>query len=107
MEVILVFFIRYCRILPESCNFVYSSEGVQIGGIASATGVVGIWTGAYHEYGRSSSNIQWKYNLDYAYLLGDPAGKMQVALGDESHLLTMLVGPFWLWKVPDDDPIDV
>ncbi|KAH0838636.1 hypothetical protein J3R83DRAFT_6959 [Lanmaoa asiatica] len=45
------------------------SEGVQIGGIASATGVVGTWTGAYHER-------------------GDPSGKMQVALDGESFVLT-------------------
>ncbi|KIK99923.1 hypothetical protein PAXRUDRAFT_822197 [Paxillus rubicundulus Ve08.2h10] len=45
----------------------WRSEGLQIGGIASATGVVGTWIGAHHEH-------------------GDP------------------VGPFWLWKVPDDHP---
>jgi len=29
----------------------WSSEGIQIGGIASAMGIVGIWTAAHHERG--------------------------------------------------------
>lgn len=32
-----------------------SSEGVQIGGVCSAAGVVGAWSGAHHEQGWFSS----------------------------------------------------
>jgi hypothetical protein len=30
-------------------SVIFSSEGVQIGGIASAFGVIGAWTGARHD----------------------------------------------------------
>jgi len=45
----------------------WSSEGIQVGNVGSAAGIIGSWTGATHDH-------------------GDP------------------VGPFWLWKVPDDHP---
>lgn len=32
-------------------NISYSSEGVQIGNVASAAGIVGTWTGAQHDDG--------------------------------------------------------
>lgn len=45
----------------------WSSDGAQVGSIASAFGIVGVWTTVLHDE-------------------GDPAG------------------PFWMWKVEDDDP---
>ncbi|KAG1716772.1 hypothetical protein ID866_370 [Astraeus odoratus] len=36
----------------------WCSEGVQLGGIASAAGVVGTWTGAYHEHA-TSTVLEW------------------------------------------------
>ncbi|TFK76733.1 hypothetical protein BDN72DRAFT_829885 [Pluteus cervinus] len=45
----------------------WSSDGIQVGNVGSAMGVVGVWTTALHDQ-------------------GDP------------------VGPFWLWKVEEDDP---
>ncbi|OCB86186.1 hypothetical protein A7U60_g6775 [Sanghuangporus baumii] len=35
----------------------WSSEGIQIGGVCSAAGVVGTWTGAHHEEGSSSIDV--------------------------------------------------
>ncbi|KAI0063176.1 hypothetical protein BV25DRAFT_1915498 [Artomyces pyxidatus] len=52
----------------------WSSEGVQIGGVCSAAGVVGAWTGAYHEH-------------------GDPAGKHPCRYR-----------PFWLFKANEATP---
>ncbi|KAF9243751.1 hypothetical protein BU15DRAFT_71875 [Melanogaster broomeanus] len=44
----------------------WSSEGVQIGGIASATGVVGSWTGAHHEHSDPVGPFWlWKVSDDY------------------------------------------
>ena len=46
----------------------FSSEGVQVGGIASATGVVGTWTGARHEPSPFSfSGLTHKLTLIYFY----------------------------------------
>jgi hypothetical protein len=33
-------------------TIIFSSEGVQIGGIASAFGVIGTWTGIRHDRGK-------------------------------------------------------
>ena len=43
----------------------FSSEGVQVGGIASATGVVGAWTGARHEPSPFSLSCTHKLTLIY------------------------------------------
>ncbi|KIJ68795.1 hypothetical protein HYDPIDRAFT_37230 [Hydnomerulius pinastri MD-312] len=44
----------------------WSSEGVQIGGVASATGVVGTWTGAHHEHGDPVGPFWlWKVTNDH------------------------------------------
>ncbi|EJD04232.1 uncharacterized protein FOMMEDRAFT_121841, partial [Fomitiporia mediterranea MF3/22] len=45
----------------------WSSEGVQIGGVCSAAGVVGIWTGAHHEEGDPAGPCWlWKVKDDHA-----------------------------------------
>ena len=58
------------------------SEGVQVGGVASAMGVMGLWTGATHEridpLGRYTSTL----NLDI--------------ISDEANCGP---GPCWAWKV--------
>ncbi|OJA18314.1 hypothetical protein AZE42_09345 [Rhizopogon vesiculosus] len=47
----------------ESHNIQWSSEGVQIGGIASAFGVVGAWTGARHDP-RDPVGPFWLYKVE-------------------------------------------
>ncbi|KAG9314698.1 hypothetical protein JVU11DRAFT_5505 [Chiua virens] len=45
----------------------WSSEGVQLGGIASAMGIVGTWTGAHHERGDPAGKMKhmlWKTKVD-------------------------------------------
>lgn len=70
-------------------------ERVQIGA-ASATGVIGAWTGAHHVVG-----LQVNYNgntiFDRACFLGDPSGKMQIAPGGKSR---MPDSTYLAWKVP-------
>lgn len=36
-----------------------SSDGVQVGNLASAMGVVGVWTTALHELGALDSHVIW------------------------------------------------
>ncbi|KAF8557353.1 hypothetical protein OG21DRAFT_1494746 [Imleria badia] len=43
--------VRWRFVSAREARMQWSSEGVQIGGIASAMGVVGTWTGAHHERG--------------------------------------------------------
>lgn len=51
---------------PLTSLCISSSEGVQVGGIASATGVVGAWTGARHEPSPFSlSGLTHKLTLIY------------------------------------------
>ena len=42
---------EYTNIHYTSCRLEFSSEGVQIGGIGSAYGVLGTWTTADHDFG--------------------------------------------------------
>ena len=50
---------RYA-IIPSHCYLwylmFYSSEGVQVGNIGSAAGVIGAWMGAMHDHGWSASD---------------------------------------------------
>lgn len=72
----------------------WQSEGVQLGGLGSATGVLGMWTSAEHEH-------------------MDPLGEMTLfppifftfwAL--TSRLSSDTSGPFWSWKVGSKDALD-
>ena len=49
-----VVFVFFYSLIPLTLLYVNSSEGIQIGGVSSAAGVVGIWTGAHHEEGQCS-----------------------------------------------------
>ena len=57
----------------------YSSEGIQIGNVCSAAGVVGSWTGATHDDGTSIIELSYLSNQDadlaLSLCLGDPAGE--------------------------------
>lgn len=83
-------------VIPCNHSSVFSSEGIQIGGVCSAAGVVGTWTGAHHEEGSFSKQnfvsicyrrmcgvLTWifRYFLEYFWNeLGDPAGKWRISL---------------------------
>ena len=60
-------------VITSSC----SSEGVQIGGVCSAAGVVGAWSGAYHKQGWALFiyiNAHSLRSLTLFLFLGDPSG---------------------------------
>lgn len=60
-----------------------SSEGIQVGSVASAMGVLGTWTGEAHSE-------------------RDPVGEHLVGNNFAYLKLSVLFkGPFWLWKVDD------
>ncbi|KAK0506015.1 hypothetical protein EDD18DRAFT_1342354 [Armillaria luteobubalina] len=65
----------------------WSSEGVQVGSVASAAGVVGAWTTSIHDQ-------------------GDPVGETNITTISRLALIPAILGPFWLWKVSDDFPAD-
>ncbi|KAH9176997.1 hypothetical protein EDB89DRAFT_1937563 [Lactarius sanguifluus] len=44
----------------------WSSEGVQIGGVCSAAGVVGAWSGAHHEQGDPSGPF-WLFKAGHDF----------------------------------------
>ncbi|EJD04228.1 uncharacterized protein FOMMEDRAFT_121835 [Fomitiporia mediterranea MF3/22] len=51
----------------------WSSEGIQIGGVCSAAGVVGTWTGAHHEEGDPAGPFWlWKVEDDHPSHLHSP-----------------------------------
>jgi hypothetical protein len=61
-----------------------SSNGIQLGGVRSASGVIGTWTGASHDEG---------------------ALPRVLIISAEAHCPAEdPAGPFWMWKVPDDAP---
>jgi hypothetical protein len=49
-----VLFLPVCPWKTFSLMVCASSEGVQVGNVASATGIVGTWTGASHDRGSCS-----------------------------------------------------
>jgi len=55
----------------------YSSEGIQLGNIGSAAGIIGAWTGATHDHGLCSPLITLSYNwlIDLSLFIGDPVGE--------------------------------
>ncbi len=72
-------FERFCaRDVEIDLVHIYSAEGVQIGNVASAAGVVGAWTGAHHDDGLSSCLCSTVMFLScVSRYPGDPAGKLQ------------------------------
>lgn len=61
-----------------------SSEGIQVGSVASAIGVLGTWTGETHAE-------------------REPVGEYLIGHGLPSLSSVLLIGPFWLWKVAEID----
>ena len=61
----------------------FSSEGIQIGNVCSAAGVVGSWAGATHEDGTSIIEVSYLSNratdLASSSRLGDPAGELPMS----------------------------
>ena len=53
---------------PSHANTITrSSEAVQLGGAASAAGLVGIWTGAHHETGDPAGPF-WAFKVNAEYV---------------------------------------
>lgn len=70
---------------PNSEDAEWSTEGVQVGGVGSAVGVLGLWTGAEHER-------------------TDPLGRRP--FWNQCYELLIeacFAGPFWMWKVAETE----
>ncbi len=68
-------------VVADSDFFFYSSEGVQVGGLRSAFGVLGSWTTIFHD-------------------ADDPVGKWRIFIEvlNERELMGF-IGPFWMHKL--------
>lgn len=88
------------------------SEGIQVGGVGSGIGVLGMWTGAIHE---SSDPLGERLIIPFATLPYLFDGRVIAILafertslslrlysiGQSTHLnaVFLFTGPFWAWKV--------
>lgn len=82
---------------------VRSAEGVQLGNVCSAAGVAGIWTGAFHEEGRLVAMIYYNCLSNTVLPLIRRSCRSAVYHRDLIIFTDRYVGPFWMWKVVDED----
>ncbi|TFY68785.1 hypothetical protein EVG20_g3412 [Dentipellis fragilis] len=76
----------------------WKAEGAQLGGLGSATGVVGMWTGAEHEH------MDPLGAHSFPSLPSFPSCMRACADGGR---WVGNAGPFWAWKVgPTDGPVE-